>query len=284
MQLSKTTRQIGWNDISFITPVDWETTVQNQCHLICERNLQPLFELRWQADCKKQPDYKKECEKIGCTLRIDRIPNGLEPLRKDYQITPYGIKGDKKTAGFFAYSSKCSTLIQVTLNSNKAEEYKLIFSSLSTLQCHRKEQTRTPLSIQDFSLMLPEGKNCMQSYKFLPGLSRIHITSDHHQLHICRLASAEDRLKNQSAEELLKTLCGAEDMVTEGGEGLYYGHRTPSIPQQIVFRMKRKRPFIKAAILHIKEKNRLLILFIESKKPIEQNYFDNIWSSYDLLP
>lgn len=284
MSITDTKRHIGWNGVRFITPVTWETTVQAHHHLICENDLQPLFEIRWQADCKIEPNYNKECERLGCIIKTDRIPDELLSLEPNHKITAYGIKGQKRLAGLFCYCSVCSTLIHINISCKKAADFKEIFKTISSLQCHLDNEQDALLSIQDFTLQLPESKTSMQSYKFQPGLSRIHLNSGDNSVHICRLASANKRLQNQSLQELLQTLCGIDDLLIEGNEELYYTHRSPSIMQQIVLRMKRKKPFVRAAIRHIKDKDRLLTLLMESKKPIDQQHFDNIWNSYDILP
>ncbi len=284
MNTINTTRLIGWNGVRFTTPINWETTVQAPHHLICERNLQPLFEIRWQPDCKVEPDYNKECARFGCTLRVDNISEELATLKTSYKLTPYGVKGQKKLAGLFCYCSVCSTLIHIHIGCKKSDFLKDILQCISSLQCHTADEQGGLLSIQDFSLDLPDPKASMQSYKFQAGLSRIHLTSGDNNIHICRLASAEKRLQSQSLQKLLQTLCGIEDLLIEGDGELYYTQRTPSIWQQIVLRMKRKKPFVKAAIRHIKNKDRLLTLLMESKKPIDQQEFDHIWNSYDILP
>ena len=288
-----TTRQntihnIGWNGVQFSTAKNWETIVQQNNHLICEENLHPLFEIRWQRNQRGEIKYKDACDHLGyqlCPPSIVKKKQYIQQLSTHFKVTAYSKDGNTEIAGLFCYCEQCHTLLHIHIPDAKVEPER-IFHHLRSLRCHSENDDSTLWSLQDFRLSLEPQLGIWQlkNFSFAAGLSRIQLGQDALQLHICRLARAEQRLHHSSLPELLQTLAGTAELSFTGAEDECFAQRTPSIPRQILLRLQRNKSFISSGVRYIKGRDRILALVAESNKPISPTLFNTIWQNYDLLP
>ena len=138
-------------------------------------------------------------------------------------------------------------------------------SCLTTLSC--PSHSGSLWCIQDFSLAIPVSFT-LKDYTFGAGLTRLSFTSADLFLQTCKLGPADKRLAQQSLAEILITLSDADDLdiLTEENNSCS-GYRNPTIPRQILFRLRRQKPFIRAKIWHDTENNRLLAVVLSSQPP-----------------
>ena len=286
--IQETGHSIGWDGVQFCTAKTWETIVQQNNHLICEENLHPLFEIRWQRNQQGEIKYKDACAHLGyqiCPPAIVKNAHYLQPLSTRFKVTAYAKDGETKIAGIFCYCEQCHTLLHIHIPDTRVQAGR-IFHHLKSLRCHVESDVSTLWSLQDFTLSMPPqlGAWQLENFSFASGLSRIQLRQESLQLHICRLARAEQRLHNSSLPEVLQTLAGTTELSVTGTETECFAHRTPSIPRQILLRLQRNKSFITSGVRYIEKRDRILALVAESNKPIPHALFNTIWQNYDLLP
>ncbi|WP_156792249.1 hypothetical protein [Desulfotalea psychrophila] len=257
--------------------------MQDKNRLICEDQLQPVFELRWFRQTDKDLDYQRQCERVGYQVKFIPLPPGLESLAQRYQIRAFKKKESPQLAGFFAYCPHCQTGITIQLYKHNLSSQEDILEILMSMDCHGDARV---WEIQDFRFALPGKKDSLwqlERYSFAPALTHLQFTRGPLGLHICRIAASEERLAEQGIDEILEVLCDRKGLQVEEGEGGLRGWHAPSIFQQITLRSQRKKPFIESRIRHLPEKNRILVCMLESKKPIEVSLVQQIWQSYDIV-
>jgi hypothetical protein len=176
------------------------------------------------------------------------------------------------------------TLVLFQIFSPKAEILTEVYDCLSKISCLDHTETQTLWRIQDFSLTLPDSF-ILKDYTFAAGLTRLSFFSSGLFLHTCKLGPADNRLQDQSLKKILITLAGTADLeliIGEDGNSCE-GYRTPSIPQQVFFRLRREKPFIRAKIWHDAVNNRLLAIVLSSNRPIPPAITDEIYRQYEIF-
>ena len=148
---------------------------------------------------------------------------------------------------------------------------------LSTLTCH--DEPNTLWQVQDFALTTP-ATYTLTDYTFKAGLTRLSFEIDNCNLQVCRLAQASHRLQSQSLEELLFSLTGTRQLDTgiSPDQKECIGTRSPSVTKQILFRLKKEKPFIEAKIKLVPENDRILACVAASTRPIS---LDDVYSCYE---
>ena len=285
----KTLRQIGWNGIRLTIPWSWETHIGGRNHLIFEEDFSPILEIRWQKAVKKKTAKSrfifKQMKKTDSTLHEKKIPPEWLFLKKKYHVTCYGKQQDRFFDTAVCTCKHCQTLLFFQLSNHHRETIaQPLASSLKSLSCPCSTTEQTLWSIQDFQLLLPSSYELVD-YSLAAGLSRISFHSSRILLHTCKLAPADSRISHQPLEDILWNLADAPDLrlqLSEDGK-VCEGHRTPTIGSQVILRLKRKKPFIRAKIRHDSSKNRLLAIVLESIQPIPPEICQSISDNYEII-
>lgn len=148
---------------------------------------------------------------------------------------------------------------------------------MATLTCHGTPNILW--QIQDFSLTTPTPYT-LTDYTFKAGLTRLSFEGDNYNMQICRLAQASHHLNSGSLENLLFTLVGTRQLELElsPDQQTCMGSRSPSVTKQILFRMKKEKPFIETKIWRVPEHDRILACVASSTRPIS---FDDVSLCYE---
>jgi hypothetical protein len=162
------------------------------------------------------------------------------------------------------------------------DQVKEVNLCLSTLSCHR--QAENLWRIQNFTLNLPL-KYTLQDYTFAAGLTRLSFLSSDLFLQTCTLGPADIRLSRQTLAEILIALTGTPQLQIVTGENgnSCEGFRNPDFTQQIFFRLRRKKPFIRAVIRYDIDTNRLLAVVLSANRPIAPMELYKITHHYEII-
>ncbi|MBW1635155.1 MAG: hypothetical protein JRJ68_02660 [Deltaproteobacteria bacterium] len=281
-------RQIGWNGIRLTVPCSWETHVGGRNHLIFEKDFSPVLEMRWQErENKKSANARsvsKQIKKTDTTLHEKELPREWSFLKEKFDVTCYGRKRESSFSTAVCTCRHCQALIFFQLNDNREKIDHLLKKSMKSLSCCCAAGSRSFWSIQDFQLQLPS-EYSLTDYSLAAGLSRISFQSGRMFLHTCKLSPADNRLNSHSLEDILKNLADVQDLQVhqdENGMGCR-GYRKPTITSQILLRLQRKKPFIRAEIRHDTSHNRLLAVILESIKPIRSGTCQAISNNYEII-
>lgn len=275
---------IGWNGIQIQVPSQWETIVTGNYHLILEEDFKPVFQVRWKnIGPLASKKWKEKCDQwwqqLGVTSKAIPLPQELSHLTDKFTHTRY-YRGQKPMeSGGLCYCSHCQKLFFFQQLDSKSEMWKKTAKVLSTLVCHGAPHTLW--QVQDFSLTTPTAYS-LTDYTFKAGLTRLSFQADNYNLQICRLAQASHHLSSRPLEEILFTLAGTRQLEIEFSRDKQacFGARSPSVGKQILYRMKREKPFIEAKIWIAPEHDRLLTCVASSTRPISA---EEVYSCYETL-
>lgn len=117
------------------------------------------------------------------------------------------------------------------------------------------------------------------------GLTVLQFIDGKKILNICRLALAQKRLEKQELAEIFYSLLGEEKPLgaKHVSESTIRHKESPGLLQQLSLRFQRRKPFKLAAFWQDQENDRLLGVFIEDIKPIDEEIFEKICQQYEIF-
>ena len=273
------TKITAWNGVHINAPQDWEAIIKEKKHLLFEKDLVPIVEIRWEEREQVDDFYKSLSQKLGFPAAIKRLPQGFESLKKKYHI--YGYHNAGELIGLFCHCTKCSSLLHIHIHNTFYLQD--ICSLLHELNCH-PEENKNLWQIQDIHFSLPAQvgtKNWeLEKYTFGAGATQLCFIASKKILRLYRIAEAEKNLQNTPLPEILQGFSHKHHgPIHDKTWGLAL-MTTPSLRQQVLYRLRKDRPFYLARIRHIPSTNRILGLSLEDVHPIAQDKADEIWNTY----
>ena len=280
-------RGIAWNGIRLEVPAHWEAIVSGPKQLVFEDDFTPVFQIRWQhlggLDPNKWNKTSDLCwQQLAVESHPSRLPVELTQLADNFTHVRYYQGSQPLATGGICYCKDSQTLVFFQLLNKKRLHWHETAKALCSLYSHGLNTSLW--RIQDISLQLPSG-HLLHNYSFKAGLTRISFTAGHCNLQFCKLSQAERRLAAQSLPQILQTLSGTTDLkiVTDSSNTVCSGQRTPSVVQQVLFRMRKDKPFIQAKIWKVAERDRLLISIASSTHPLLETDLSTYYENFKLV-
>ncbi len=285
----KNKRLIAWNGVRLQIPTDWDARVAGKRHLVFEKDFQLQLQIRWEKPSRVIPSSfqersKRIAEQLGSIIQAEQLPLELQKLHDVFgPVTCYrGESGLLEGGVFCCNDHRTPVFFQLSLpNPALVAE---VSNCLTTFACCDDDR-ETLWRIQDLSLSLP-GSYILNDYTFGAGLTRISFSNSTLLLQTCKLGPADSRLSRQSLEKILITLAGSSGLepVTAKGNVCCEAHRNPSISGQLLFRLRREKPFIRSKLWHDAVNNRLLAVMLSSNRPIALKTLYKICGQYEIIP
>lgn len=283
----KNTRLIAWNGVQLNVPKDWEARVSEQHHLVFEKAFRPLLQIRWEQSVHHpsrnlQKRVQHWATELGAVIVEDILPLDLQPMAAHFgQVTCYRKKNGMMQGGICLCAESHRLILFHILTSDQVL-VKEVRGCLATLSC--SSHAENLWCIQDFSLRIP-ARYTLQDYTFAAGLTRLSFVDSDVLLQICTLGPADIRLIQQSLQQILIALTGVPQLDIDTGRSgnSCTGRRCPTITQQIFFRFRREKPFIRAAIRHDTGNNRLLAIVLSANHPIDPTTLQQISQEYEII-
>jgi hypothetical protein len=284
---SSSLKLIAWNGVQLKVPSHWEAIVSGPGHLIFEDDFNPVFHIRW-SRLGDMPPHKWQqqsdlwWQQLGVNSKPASLPVELNPLADTFTHLRY-YKGKEPLAnGGICYCDSCHTLILFQQLHQKNLQRQETAKALNSLSCH--DCSESLWQIQDISLRLPED-HFLKDYSFKAGLTRISFTAGSSNLQFCRLSQAKSRLAAQPLPQILQTLSGVKDLdlSTDSKDTVCSGQRTPSVMRQILYRMRKEKPFIQAKIWKPPEHDRLLAYIASSQHPLAPTELSSYYETFKIV-
>lgn len=277
---------IAWNGLRLLIPANWDVRIGGHRTLIFEEDFRPQMQLRWE---KCHPSTSSSVEDTVAAF-IDQLgtvmaepPAPWRPLQQAYSHLACYRHEDGSIGGGACICSQCSTVLSFQLLNVAPEIIGFAAECLASLSCHVDDQEGILWRVQDFSLMTPPSFG-LTSYTFGAGLTRLSFRHKDLFLHTCRIAPADDRLRRQTLEEILLTLADVQDLdIIQSDDSACQGQRHPSIPRQVLLRMRREKPFLWAKIWHERRNNLLLAVVLLANRPIPVKTAAMICENYEIV-
>lgn len=280
-------RLIAWNGVRLHIPTAWEVRVSGQRHLVFEKDFQPQLQIRWEKLVQHTPRYlqkrlSKFASQLGSIIPDNLFPTEFEQLKDNFGLVTCFQDERGMVKGGICLCPDCHTLVLFQMLSTDPAILREVSLCLTAFSCH--DHSEILWSVQDFSLCLPVSF-ILKDYTFGAGLTRFSFCSSDLFLQTCTLGPADIRLSRQPLVEIFITLTGTPDLELVLGEDntSCEGYRTPTIPKQIFYRLRREKPFIRAKIWHDTVSNRILAVVLSSNRPIPMTTTHKICSHYEIV-
>ncbi len=280
--------RIAWNRVAVILPSTWQAKVTALQHLIFENDSKAIMEMRWQnsavADVQNFIDTltRQYHELSGKKLKSTTVPKNCHELFQHFKVQCFAERKTSMPVLVFLYSQESSLFIQLRFYFDKELEHPLF--NLRSINSAKEKDLFFHWSIQDFQARIPLTYN-LSKYSMKAGLTVLQFRHGKTVLNICRLALAEKRLKEHNLAEIFSSLLGEEKPLgPEHISATTIRHKNaPGLLQQLSLRFQRKKPFCLAALWHDQENDRLLGIFMEDIKPIDEEEFEMICAHYEIF-
>ncbi len=262
--------------------------VSGDTHLLFEEDFHPVLELRWQKQANKSGKptntILRRLQQGAELFPYQSIPASWKELVNIFTIQLLSENKQKLPKTALLTCKHCGTTLLFYFFSNLTIHHPDVLRILSSLRCHGQDGEKRLWSIQDFQIFLPDSFQ-LSSHSFAAGLTRLSFIDSGLTMHLCRLASASQRLEAVPLRGLMNLL---GDVSVPEEDTWQTAHSTgcsnsPSIFQQIMSRLKRKAPFHWMLLRHHPELDRLSGLFFFDKKPFSEKQIATILNSYELF-
>ena len=181
----------------------------------------------------------------------------------------------------FLYVPEASLFIMMQFRHDTRNEHPL--RQIQSFDFSKQDDAFFSWSIQDFQVHIPSAF-ILSKYTMKAGLTVLRFHQEKTVLNICRLALAKKRLEQHDLEEIFHSLLGEEQRqkpVHISATSIRYKN-SPSLLHQLGLRFQRKKPFHLAALWHDEEHDRILGIFMEDIKPMNEQTFEKICRSYEI--
>lgn len=275
---------IAWNGLQLNIPGSWDLRIGGHRSLIFEKDFHPQLQLRWEKAVRSTAIATPDT----LTAFVDRLgkvmaepPAPWSQLQQTFSHVTCYQRANGTVGGGACICPHCSTVITFQLLADDPAAVNLAVDCFKSLSCHPGQDNLW--RVQDLSLITPPSF-VLTDYTFGAGLTRLSFSNRDLLLHTCRIAAADDRLSNQTLQDILLTLANVEELdIFLSDDSVCQGYRQPSIPRQILFRMRREQPFVWAKIWHDSNRNRLLAVVFLANRPIPEETAAMICEHYEIV-
>lgn len=281
--------QIRWNGLHFEAPDKWDVIVKDPRHLIIERELKPVLELRWQppgtgkssatidrivsqltagSDCRPSPEL------------INLLPDGLTSR---FGVQAFSLDRGLDGCALLLTCTSCTTTLLVRIYKDSLTRFAELPTIFESLDCHPGDSEKARWQIQDFYFTLP-GEFNLEASSFRFGITKLIFKGGSSELELCRLAPASHHLQHNPLSALFHSFSSAppEQQVAADPSTLSYSY-TPGIVEHLWSRVRRNKVYQSAWFVHFPLGDRILGYNIRSSKPIDSRVESMIEDSYGII-
>ena len=288
-------REVAWNGIRFDCPVDWEIGEIGLQYLMLETEEGPALELKWNP-VRGRFRHKSQLKRIAAfhrrrlrkTLREEPLPEAWAEALADYHTTGFSWHAESVAGrGVIVYCPQCrnATLIQF-LYRDSDRSGSVSRRLLASFLDHSQNLTALWAVYDIRAKVPPEFK--LQSHRFDAGDFELAFSNGKQQLRLHRWSPASILLKGHDLKEIAGArfgISGRQSLSIEMVEtAVAEGHIAPSSIWALwKNRLQGTPPYRCIRLWHVEEKNRILCVQIEGKRPIDREAFNRICLKYESL-
>jgi hypothetical protein len=273
---------VRWNGVTVSTPLTWQSIVRENRHLIFERDVTPMLEIRWDSKSNSSArSRKKMAAKLGENLPQDGasadIADWFKNVRQSFTVHPVSLPGEP--AGALLYCRTCQTPFLVKIFDSPESRSE----PLLDISCNCRASTEKPWLIHDLSFVVPEGFS-LTSSSFQFGLTLMVFHHGAVELRLVKVAPASARLKRHTLAELFAEFCEcspADTFQADAGTVQYVS--APSPFGQIRMRLRRRKPFIWARFTLDENRDRIIGFTLRGKAPFAEDLVTTVADNYRLV-
>ncbi len=281
--------RIRWNGLIIDIPKRWEVIVKDSRHLILEKDLKPLLEIRWQPGGRGRSIGS--IDKIAARFSKDSGYSPSSPagdgvvsrLSNRYDVQSFTLNHAPEVSAVMLVCRNCAATILMRLYPGALESLENDPFVLDSLLCHDDDGDQQRWQIQDFYFKVPEEFE-LGSCSFRFGLTSLFFSSKAADLSFCRLAPASEHLKTTGLAALFESLYAApvEDQRAVDPFTLRF-YCTPGGVERLWSSVRRKKVYRAATLSHFPDNDRILGYAISSRHPIGPGLQASIENGYGIV-
>jgi hypothetical protein len=287
--------EVAWNGIRFRTPADWQLAQIGARHLVLEDETAPVMEVKWakvkgnfshHAHLKRLTSLQKK--QVRKTFKAESIPADWETVLTNFKVSGFSWQGNA-THGqgviLFCPSCRKATLIQF-FQQKSIENIRLSAQVLDSFRDHRQDG-QVLWSAYDIRAIVPETYQ-LKRHRFEAGKYELDFADGSQHICLHRWALASVLLAEQDLVELARAVAGFNKPEPVGGSMNGCATAEWSLApttdwQRWLGRFKHKASYYWLGLWHMEEKNRILGVRAEGKKPLDTELLDRICTHYESI-
>jgi len=289
-------KEVAWNGIRFLSPVNWEIGKIGNQYLVLQDEAGPVMEVKWrrikrtfspQAQLQRLVALHKK--KPGMTIRKIPVPSHWEKVVEHYQCVCFSWHTETIGGiGIVLYCGHCRTSTLMQFFQQKARKTEKITTQiLASFQDHPKNG-QIVWTVFDITAKIPDDFQLLR-YRFEPGVYELVFTRRGYEITLYRwglasiLLRKQDLLHNASKmfgiprEDLTKKKVDGHDVIDSSIFLCSDGWR------RITNLLKPKRAYGRSRLWHLEDKNRLLGVKIDGRQPIDLHLFEQVCRYFDSI-
>jgi hypothetical protein len=287
--------EVAWDGIRFRAPADWQLAQIGARHLVLEDETAAVMEVKWakvkgnfshQAHLKRLTSLQKK--QVRRTFKADSIPADWETVLTNFKVSGFSWQGNT-THGqgvvLFCPSCRKATLIQF-FQQKSTENIRVSSQVLDSFRDHRQDG-QVLWSAYDIRAIVPQTYQ-LKRHRFEAGKYELEFADGRQHICLHRWALASVLLAEQDLMQLARTVAGFNkpDPVAGSMNGCATAEWSLSPKtdwQRRLGRFKPKASYYWLGLWHLQEKNRILGVRAEGKKPLDTELLDRICSHYESI-
>ena len=288
-------KEIGWNGIHFRVPADWQLAQIGARHLVLEDETAPVMEVKW-SRVKGKFSHRNHLKRLTAlqkkqvrkSFTLESIPTDWETAIMDFEASGFSWQGDT-TYGLgvilFCQSCRNATLVQF-FHKKSNENIRISSRVLESFRDHRPDG-QILWAAYDIRAIVPETYQ-LKRHRFEAG--KYELDFAHGSQHIClhRWSMASVLLAEQDLVALAKTVAGLNrpDPVAgriDGHDMAEWSAAPKNDWQRWLGRFKYTSSYYWLGLWHLEERNRILGVRAEGKKPLDTKLLDRICSHFESI-
>ena len=287
-------KKIAWNGIHLSVPSTWELGRVDTRHLLFDNHAGPAMEIKW-GPVKGHFSHRSHLKKLIAQQKHHPDKNLEEwhlPPTWESALSNFLAKGFSWQSGaengrgaiLFCTSCKTAVMFQVfNIADHMTDE--TILETLKSLQDHRNDD-QTAWIVFDIHALLPRAFQ-LNDYQFKPGNYKLVFTDGFQTVKLFRWAPASAFLSQTDLSQFVANALefNRENLVTTSfleHPAVEWRSNTISGRHNWLYRFKQKQAFHWVRVWHVAEKNRILGIRLDSKKPIDTDMMTEICANYRL--
>ena len=289
-------KKIAWNGIHLSVPSTWELGRIDTRHLLFDNHAGPAMEIKW-GPVKGHFSHRSHLKKLIAqqkhhpdkNLEEWHLPPTWESALSDFIAKGFSWQsGAENGRGAILFCPSCKTAVMFQVF-NIADHMtdEAILETLKSLQDHRNDD-QTAWTVFDIHALLPRTFQ-LNDYQFKPGNYKLAFTDGFQTVKLFRWAPASAFLSQTDLSQFAANALefNRENLITTS----FLEHPAVEWRSNIIsgrhnwlYRFKPKPAFHWVRVWHVAEKNRILGIRLDSKKPIDANMMTSICANYRLNP
>ena len=289
-------KDIEWNGIHLSVPSTWELGRIDTRHLFFDNHAGPAMEIKWEP-VKGRFSHSSHIKKLaaqqkhrpGRSLEEWHLPAAWKKALSNFIVKGFSWQsGAENGRGAILYCPVCNTALVFQIfniaNNTTAEA---TLEMLKSLQDHRNDG-QTAWTVFDIHALLPKTFK-LDNFQFKPGIYELAFSNRFQKIKLFRWAPASAFLSHVNLsrftantlefnhEKLVKTSF-LEHPAVEWRSNTHIEWYT------WLHRFKRKPAFHLLRVWHVVEKNRILGIRLDGKKPFDPDMVMDICTNYVAEP